>query len=385
MDLVNPTRLVAGYTVATDKQGRESLVVVAKGSYGIPSHPHEAPRLLDAPSPLVTTDEFFGEPGASAVRYENDFAPCKPRCDVLLNGSCHAPGGQPATEVTVVLRVAGLTKAFRVVGPRRHRASLRGSGPGAPERFTRLPIRYDLAYGGVDRSDDDPARHRWHAFNPVGIGLAPGPDASAGHDLAWPLTEELDRPVRSRDGDYRPMAFGAVGRSWQPRIGWGGTYDQHWLDEHAPFLPPNFDTRYFQSAPEDQQIDPPRGGEDVALLHLTPQGRTMFKLPADLGLPVLFVGRDEGVAEVPAVVDTVLLEPDDGRFALVWRACLPLRRNVREIVQVHIGKTRERLMAQRAHAERLRGKQQFASLAEAVAWAAQARRDEAHVDEDGPA
>lgn len=173
------------------------------------------------------------------------------------------------------------------------------------------------------------------------------------------------------------MAFGAIGRSWQLHIAWGGTYDQHWLDHHAPFLPPDFDTRYFQSSPEDQQIDPPRGGEDVALLHLTPQGRTMFKLPAELGMPVLFVGRDGQATEVPPVVDTLLLEPDEGRFMLVWRAALALRRNVREIVQVQVGKSRERLLAQRAHAERLRGKQQFASLAEAVAWAAQARRDEA--------
>lgn len=382
MDLVNTTRLAAGYTVATDKHGRESLVVVAKGSYRIPSHPHEAPRLLEDACPLVTTDEFFGEPGASAVKYENDFAPSKPRCDVVLNGSCHAPGGRPATEVTVALRVAGLTKAFRVVGPRRNGGFRLGSPPGAPEPFTRLPIRYDVAYGGVDRADEDPARHRWHAANPVGIGLAARPHAAAGHDLGWPLTEELDRPVRSRDGEYRPMAFGAIGRSWQPRIGWGGTYDQHWLDQHAPFLPPDFDTRYFQCAPQDQQIDPPRGGEDVALLHLTPQGRTMFRLPADLGLPILFVGRDGQATEVPAVVDTLQLEPDEGRFMLVWRASLALRRNVREIVQVHIGKTRERLLAQRAHAERLRGKQQFASLAEAVAWAAQARRDEARVGED---
>jgi hypothetical protein len=381
MELVNPTRLVAGYTVATDKQGRESLVVVAKGSYGIPSHPSEAPRLLDTPCPLVTTDEFFGEPGGSAVKYENDFAPCKPRCDVLLNGSCHAPSGQPATEVTVAILVAGLTKAFRVVGPRRHGRFRLGWGPGAPEPFTHLPIRYDLAFGGVDRADEDPRRHRWHALNPVGVGLSARPDASAGHDLAWPLTEELDKPVRSRDSEYRPMAFGAIGRSWQPRIAWGGTYDQDWLDHHAPFLPPDFDTRYFQSAPEDQQIDPPRGGEDVALLNLTPQGRTMFKLPAKLGLPVLFVGRDGQTTEVPAVVDTLLLEPDEGRFMLVWRASLALRRNVREIVQVQISKTRERLLAQRAHAERLRGKHQFASLAEAVAWAAQTRRDEAREDE----
>ena len=74
MNLVNATKLVAGYTMATDKTGREWLVVVAKGTYGIPARPDEEPRLLDEQVPLVMTDEFTGEPGFSAPLYEIDFA-----------------------------------------------------------------------------------------------------------------------------------------------------------------------------------------------------------------------------------------------------------------------------------------------------------------------
>lgn len=40
-----------------------------------------------------------------------------------------------------------------------------------------------------------------------------------------------------------------MGRSWQPRLRYAGTYDQHWMDERLPFLPEDFDLRYFQSAP----------------------------------------------------------------------------------------------------------------------------------------
>ena len=35
----------------------------------------------DKQAELVMADEFTGEPGISAVRYESDFAPWKPRCD----------------------------------------------------------------------------------------------------------------------------------------------------------------------------------------------------------------------------------------------------------------------------------------------------------------
>ena len=53
-------------------------------------------------------------------------------------------------------------------------------------------------------------------------------------------------------GAYRPMALGPVGRGWRPRLSYAGTYDQHWIDEVFPFLPADFDDRYYQAAPEDQ-------------------------------------------------------------------------------------------------------------------------------------
>ncbi|MCK7582586.1 MAG: DUF2169 domain-containing protein [Chromatiales bacterium] len=53
-------------------------------------------ELHDEQLPLVMADTFTGEPGLSAPVYEVDFAPRKHRCDVLLVGSAHAPGGRPA-------------------------------------------------------------------------------------------------------------------------------------------------------------------------------------------------------------------------------------------------------------------------------------------------
>ncbi len=49
------------------------------------------------------------------------------------------------------------------------------------------------------------------------------------------------------------MAFGPIGRSWQQRIKWAGTYDDQWMRHQYPFLPNDFDEHYFQAAPEDQQ------------------------------------------------------------------------------------------------------------------------------------
>jgi hypothetical protein len=372
MNLVNPTKLLAAFTMGTAPDGRESVVVVAKGTYAIPDREDQPPHLAEEPMPLVMTDEFTGEPGFSATLYEIDFAPRKPRCDVLLNGSAYAPGGKPAERVPVTLQVGALSKSFNVVGNRVYQAGALYMAVSEAAPFTAMPISYNNAFGGVDRSSPDPAKHRWYPLNYAGVGFHADTSAKAMDGKPLPNTEEVGRPVSKPGGGYKPMAFGPVGRSWQPRIKWAGTYDQKWRDETFPFLPKDFDDRYFQAAPEDQQTDYPTGGERVVLTNLTPQGRTAFRLPERLRLPVVFFLRDGTAKEVPAVVDAVLLEPDQKRFALVWRASLPLRRSVREVTQARLGRTArqwQRLERRRAEGA---GKLRFASLAELV----QARRSQ---------
>jgi hypothetical protein len=133
------------------------------------------------------------------------------------------------------------------------------------------------------------------------------------------------------------MAFGPIGRAWEPRPQYAGTYDQNWIDNVFPFLPADFDERYYQAAPPDQQIDHLKGGEEVELVNLTPAGRTAFKIPSR-DVPVTFYYRNYEEKEVAAVADTLILEPDAGRFVILWRASIPLRRNMFEIVQAVAGR-----------------------------------------------
>src|SRR5262252_1316859 len=148
MNLINHTDFVAAYSLSTDKTGREHVVVVAKGTYAFPQGSSDEPELLDEQAPLVTCDSFTGEPGFSAPLYEIDFALRKPRCDVLLNGSAYEPHGRAAAQVTVALRLGSVSKSFAVVGNRVWKASKLYQGASAPEPFVRLPISYDVAFGG---------------------------------------------------------------------------------------------------------------------------------------------------------------------------------------------------------------------------------------------
>jgi hypothetical protein len=205
-----------------------------------------------------------------------------------------------------------------------------------PQPFTVMPISYDNAFGGVDNFDPDPQKQGAFIENPVGKGffLREAPDHVEGKPL--PNTEEPGDPVNA-PGSYRPMAFGPIGRAWQPRPGFAGTYDQNWIDNIFPFLPADFDERYYQSAPSDQQTDYLRGGEEVVLTGLTPHGRCSFNLP-QVEVPVTFFLRNYEQKETSAVADTLVLEPDLGRFVLLWRASLPLRKSIFEVVQAVAGR-----------------------------------------------
>ena len=178
--------------------------------------------------------------------------------------------------------------------------------------------------------------HHWYPANHAGSGYHEHTAAKYLDGKRMPNTEESGHPVTRPNGKYRPMAFGPIGRAWQPRPTFAGTYDQEWLDNVFPFLPADFKEEYYQAAPADQQMDYPKGGEDVVLENLTPGGRTIFKIP-NLDVPIEFVLRSGQPKEMIAVIDTVVIESDLGRFLLLWRASLPLRRNIFEVPQVVVG------------------------------------------------
>ena len=334
MDLLNATNMQAAYTQGLDKHGRESLVVVVKGTFNIPLDGSK-PRLAEAQKPLIMADTFTGDPGLSAPIYEADFSPIKPRCDVLLVGSGHAPNGQPVTKLPVGLKVGSMIKTFNVVGEREWETSALNARPGRPRPFLQMPITYDRAYGGQDNFHVDPSQHSAFMHNPIGRGYRRHLIEMEGKPV--PNTEETENPVISPKGNYRPMSFGVIGRNWLPRYPFAGTYDQNWIDNIFPFLPADFDNQYFQAAPLDQQLPYLIGGEDVALGNLAPLSTIRFKLPK-VDMPIVFFYKKGGKFETSGVIDTLVIEPDQGIFTLCWRASLPLKKNMFEIAQVLTGK-----------------------------------------------
>jgi hypothetical protein len=357
MRLTNESSMPAAWTLGFQRDGRELLIVVVKATYMLPGPQHE-PGLVAAQVPLVEADCFTGEPGLSAPLYETDYAHYKPACDVLLVGSAYAPPGRRVTRTEVGLAVGAMTKRFAVMGHRRWRKQLLGITATAPEPFERLPITYDCAYGGTDRTEEAEGLTHAYAANPVGRGHWKHTDGIDGQPL--PNTEELACSVESHDAQYRPQAFSPIGRNWTGRIEHAGTYDQKWIENEAPFWPQDFDERYFQAAPADQRIAYPQGGEEVTLHGLTPDGHRSFQLPRQPML-VTFIPYRGADMRHQANLDTIVFEPDEGRFTLAWRAVLPLARTVFDVQEIVVGAP-----AAWHRARRFPGKTYYATLDEAV-------------------
>lgn len=336
MNLINATRMTAGYAMGLEPSGRELLVIAVKGTFRIPGQMGARLALDEMQAPLTMADEFFGEAGQSAPKYEVDFAPRKRRCDVLLNGSAYAPGGHPTERVTVGLQIGNWSKSFAVVGDRAWFASgVRCAS--VPARFMTMPVSYDRAFGGADLRHEDPSQHAAFMANPSGRGFHKHLQADWLDGTPLPNTEELGTPVTEPDGSYRPMSFGIVARHWEPRVRYAGTYDKHWQDEVLPFLPSDFSDEYFQAAPADQQLRLPIGEQAVRLLNLTPGGICAFVLP-HFEAPIQIFPKKGPREELSAVADTIVIEPDLQRVMVTWRVARPLRRNMFEIAEVLVGR-----------------------------------------------
>jgi hypothetical protein len=277
-------------------------------------------ELLEAQTPLFYSAEHIGEPGTSSIRYEADLIPAKPATDVIVNGHAYAPAGKPAHAVDVSIRVGPLTKRLRVFGDREWYTGVSGGlRPSSPATFERMPITYERAFGGWDRTDPDPAQQQLYFRNPIGRGFATKEQSLNGRAL--PNIEHPSHLISSWNDRPVPAGFGAIASYWSPRLEWGGTYDDVWMKNKFPLLPDDFDNRFYQCALPDQQVEGYlRGGEEVVLKNLTESGGLQFRLPKVQLAFSTFFGKEK--QEHRASLQSVVIEPDVPQVVVVWQTSL---------------------------------------------------------------
>ena len=98
------------------------------------------------------------------------------------------------------MKVSSIAKLIRVVGDRIWSVNAVGIGTSQPESFTKMPISYDVAFGGVDDFHDDDENRDAYMLNPVGKGFHRFLDSGLIHNTPLPNTEELDVVVSHPSG-----------------------------------------------------------------------------------------------------------------------------------------------------------------------------------------
>jgi uncharacterized protein YjbI with pentapeptide repeats len=240
--------------------------------------------------------------------------------EAMVLGRACAPGGQAVQQMAVRLQVGCIDKRLRVFGDRQWRYGvmpLFGITP--PASFVNMPLDYAHAFGGSDYAD-----------NPVGRGyngnrLAALVGANQG---TMPNVEYADAPVNCHTRHFAPAGLGPMSIDWAPRKRYAGTYDQRWLREDYPGLPPDLDWRLYNQAATDQRMAGGfKGGESYLLQGMHPlQQELRGELPDQrVRAFALKQGEDAAaLAEISLQLDTVWFLPEQELGVAAYRGKMPV-------------------------------------------------------------
>ena len=321
----NKSPFAVAMSILPNRDGIDTLFVVVKATFNL------VPSLAVAEKqvPVAMADEHWGDPAKTSVKYGSELHLGKPGTDIILVGQAWAPQQRPVTETGAMLRVADRKKTIVAVGDR----VWRGNSPSSPKPFVSMPLVFERAYGGSHQVGD---RLYCEEQNPVGVGFVGKRSKS---DLAGqpvPNLEDLHKRIGSLGDVVPPVCFGFVAPSWQSRRQYAGTYDETWQKTRAPYLPKDFDLRYFHAATRDFVFPQPLvGGEPIAVAGVAPEGPLRFELPkCRLDLQVTLAGKK--VTPSPPSLETVVIEPDENRVCLSWRSQLACDKQPLKVEKVHV-------------------------------------------------
>lgn len=327
LDIENHTEYACEFAPMTARNGAQIFRIIARASFDIGPGGALTPSV--EPPPIRFEDEYWGEEGSSSLKYECDIALERAHTDLLVVGSAHAPNEKPAKSVDVGLMYQGkVVKHMRVFGDRRWDYGLRGWVPTPTEPFLTKPVNYDNAFGGMDDKGSI-------AENRVGTGytskLTP---EFAGTRV--PNVEYIDELISSPSDRPRPAGLGVLSRDWVQRSQYAGTYDAKWLEERMPLLPLDFDMRFNQSAPPEQWIPAPKGGETISVAGMSPSGGINLKIPPTaLNLGLYYKSRE---VERAMPLEGVVVDCERMCLELTWRMSADVHGDPFELLYIVIDK-----------------------------------------------
>lgn len=330
LQLKNNTPFAAAFTIFPNENAVDTLYIMVKATFLI----GEQWTLVNPQTPLQQSDEYWGEPGKSSLRFSSDYHTGKQATDILMIGSACAPEQRPVRQMDVGLQLGSVSKVVRVFGDRfwnHDQITL-------PEPFVTMPLVYERAFGGQDLIDGTTLRDA-ETKNPVGCGFSGQKQQAELNGSPLPNLECPDHLIREYRDRPEPACFAPLAPNWQPRASLAGTYDDVWQQTRAPYLPDDYSPRFMNVAPPDL-IYPGflQGGEAVRIIGMHPTGDLVFKLPyVNLSNKVQIAGNE---VNAPFHMETLLLDPNQRQLSMVWRAALPCDKKMTKIQQISVSLSR---------------------------------------------
>jgi hypothetical protein len=324
METINLTPFPVQPLIVLDNNGKETLLVVIKATYSISNG---KVQLCEKQEPIRFADEYWGDPGASSIKYAGETALHKPATDVILLGNAYALGKKQRS-VDVNLLAGKISKTIRVFGDRRWEGTPPFERISEPQPFDKLPLLYEKSFGGIDISSEEFPESE--SRNPVGVGFRARHSKRNLSGTPLPNIENPAQLIQSPKDRPGPAGTGFIAPHWEPRRSRAGTYDTRWQTERAPFLPDDYNPSFQQAAPADQ-IYPGymEGGEQIIVENASPNGRLSFLLPTTrLGISV---NLEEEPVSMQMRLDTVVIDGDSSRLQIVWRGNLLVHNKVYDI------------------------------------------------------
>ena len=310
-----------------DEEGRPLVVPIVKGTFDI-----KPGRLVPAEQqrPVDPGGVFWGKPDESPYKTEPETAFMKMATDVFLIGTARPPKPR-ITEMQAALKVGPVQKVVDIIGDRAWFKSAGAIKMSNPLPIEAVPLSYERAFGGRDKVGPD-----MEARNPCGTGFWSGSGAFP-EDLRAPNLEDPRRRITGIKDRPPPVGFGPVGPGWEPRVKLAGTYDANWKNNRFPLLPQDFDRRFFNAGSADLVVKGfLRGDEPVVVINAAPTPNLPFYLPGVSPPRVLLAQVVEEDKTLETKLDTVIIDTDEMKVCLLWRAHTMLRRGPEDVRSLKI-------------------------------------------------
>lgn len=326
LQLENSTPFAAHLNYFKNENDIETLYTVVKASFEI----KKTVNLSENQVPLFLEDEFWGEPGYSSIKYASDLHLQKPSTDLIMLGEACAPDKKMVQELDVKLSVGEKTKTVKVFGDREWVPGVVGLRKSLPIPFETMPMVYERAYGGTHIADPEKDEVLYEPKNPVGKGFLGKKRKKEIKGSALPNLEDPKNLIEKPKDTPTPACFGYVAPNWEPRLKYAGTYDNDWQSKKAPYLPDDFDPRFFNIAHPNLICDGYlKGGEPVEITNMSPEGKLKFNLPVCEMDILVHIGNKIEKPEIK--LETVSFEPNKNCFTMLWRAAVECDKKVMKI------------------------------------------------------